>query len=228
MTIRNKLAYKRGELLSTVHAPRNVEARLACRYDGEVGQLNRWVDRVRRNTGESIPYLDPVAATNGVQILMLFQDPSGPADNESGFISKHNNDPTAANYYDATERAGVPYEISLNWNVVPWWSTNNPQHPGRTAGKEAPRAAPYLAEFLGLLAMPPRVIVLSGIKAQHAWDRLGARAIADVTVGAHILRCPHPGPMSFNAANKTDGRKNREHIIETFRYAVELAGQDPR
>lgn len=223
MTIRNKLAYERGELLSTVHAPRNVQERLARRYDGEVGQLNRWVDRVRLDTGESIPYLDPVAAPRGVRILMLFQDPSGPADNESGLISKHNNDPTAANYYEATERAGVPYEISLNGNVVPWWSTINPAHPGRTVGKEAPRAAPFLLEFVGLMRDKPSVVILSGNKAQDAWDRLGITATRDLARGAEILRCPHPGPMAFNAVNRKDGRRNREHIVDTFRRAVDLA-----
>ncbi len=34
----------------------------------------------------------------------------------------HNNDPTARNYYEATEEAGVSYDLTLNWNVVPWWS----------------------------------------------------------------------------------------------------------
>lgn len=224
MTIRNHHAHRRGALLSKIHAPHNVQARLDRRYDGGVGALNRWVDEVRDSTGESIPYLDPDAAGEGVRALMLFQDPSGPADGESGFISRDNNDPTAHNYCEATELAGLPYAATLNWNVVPWWSTNNPAFPGRTVGKEAPRAAPYLAEFVGLLAAPPRVIVLSGKNAQHAWDRLAARLDAGLLDGTEILRCPHPSPLSYNAVNRGDGRKNREHIIETFRRAAELAG----
>lgn len=141
---------------------------MARRYEGHAGRLNRWVDDVRANTGESIPYLDPNAATDGVRILMLFQDPSGPADGESGFISRDNNDRTAHNYCEATAQSAVPYESTLNWNVVPWWSTKNPAFPDRTVTKEAPRAAPYLAEFIQLLDAPPRVIVLSGNKAQTA------------------------------------------------------------
>ncbi|GAC57143.1 hypothetical protein GOHSU_16_01010 [Gordonia hirsuta DSM 44140 = NBRC 16056] len=48
-------------------------------HDGHVSGLNRWVDGVRADTGASIPYFDPDAATKGVWILMLFQDPSGAA-----------------------------------------------------------------------------------------------------------------------------------------------------
>ncbi|WP_440713623.1 uracil-DNA glycosylase family protein [Gordonia sp. FQ] len=223
MTIRNHYAHKRGSLLSRIHAPLNVQARMARRYDGQVGDLNRWVDELRDGTGESVPYLDPDAASDGVRILMLFQDPSGSADGESGFISRDNNDPTAHNYCEATEKAGVPYAYTLNWNVVPWWSTNNPAFPERTAGKEAPRAAPYLADFIGRLDEPPRVIVLSGKSAQHAWDRLSPRLDTDLLRGIEILRCPHPSPLSYNAVNRSDGRKNSEHIVETFRRAYESA-----
>ncbi|PHV68467.1 uracil-DNA glycosylase family protein [Williamsia muralis] len=224
MTVYNKLAYQRGELLSKQHAPRNVEARLARRFNGEVGRLNKWVEEVRAETNESIPYLDSDAASKGVRILMLFQDPSGAAEGDSGFISKHNNDPTARNYYEATEAAGVPYDITLNWNVVPWWSTNNPLFPGRTVNKEAPRAAPYLVDFIRLLSEPPRVLVLSGDKAQKAWDRIAWKIDAEVIRDTVILRCPHPSPLSYNAANGGDGRKNYLHIIETFREAARIAG----
>lgn len=224
MTIWNHHAYDRGELLSKVHTPDNVNARMARRYDGHIGGLNQWVDEIRGATGESIPYFDPDAASRGVRILMLFQDPSGAADGESGFISKHNNDPTARNYYEATEEAGVPYDLTLNWNVVPWWSTNNPEFPGRTASKEATRAAPYLTEFIRRLGAPPRVLVLSGNNSQQAWGRVATRIDPGLTADTRILRCPHPGPMSYNAVNRADGRKNREHIVEAFRSAAELAG----
>lgn len=196
---------------------------MSRRYDGEVGKLNRWVEQVRDTTNESIPYLDPDSASEGVRILMLFQDPSNAAEGDSGFISKHNNDPTARNYYEVTEAAQVPYEMTLNWNVVPWWSTKNPKFPGRTVGGEAPRAAPYLVEFIRLLAEPPRVLVLSGDAAQKAWDRIEWKIDRDLRARMEILRCPHPSPMSYNAANRLDGRKNKVHIYETFRDAVEIA-----
>ncbi|WOC11276.1 uracil-DNA glycosylase family protein [Gordonia sp. MP11Mi] len=223
MTIWNTAAYANGELLSTRYAPENVSARMARRYDGAVGELNRWVDDIREATGESIPYVDPDAAANGVRILMLFQDPSGAAEGESGFISKHNNDPTAHNYYDATTVAGVPYDIALNWNVVPWWSTNNPAHPDRTVSKEAPRAAPYLSDFIKRLGEPPRVIVLSGGKAQSAWNRIKRQLDPSVIEGTQILPCPHPSPLVYSRVDKASGRLNRDLIVDCFREAVELS-----
>ncbi|MFV3116702.1 hypothetical protein [Gordonia amicalis] len=225
MTIYNRTAFERGELLSKVYAPDNVAARMARRYTGHIGKLNRWVDRVRDETDESIPYLDPDAASDGVRILMLFQDPSGAAEGESGFISKHNNDQTARNYYEATTLAGVPYEATLNWNVVPWWSTKNPRFPGRTVEKEAPRAAPYLAHFIRLLGEPPCVLVLSGDKAQRSWDRI-AWTVRDVLPDdMPILRCAHPGPLVYPRVNKRSGKKYKDEIVDTFREAAVIAGR---
>ena len=113
--------------------------------------------------------------------------------------------------------------MTLNWNVVPWWSTKNPNFPGRTVTKEAPRAAPYLVEFIRLLVEPPRVLVLSGDAAQKAWDRIERRIDRDLLSKMEILRCPHPSPISYNAGSRLDGRKNKVHIYETFRDAVEIA-----
>lgn len=120
----NTLADRRGELLSRDLAPDIHAERWARRYDGTIGELNRWVDHVRDTTYENIPYFDPAAATEGARVLVLLQDPSGEAEDGSGFISKHNNDPTAHNTYLATDRARLDYAISLHWNVVPWWVAN--------------------------------------------------------------------------------------------------------
>ena len=48
----NRLAYERGELLSDEHCPGVLAQRRARRYSGTVGPLNRWVDELRRHTGE--------------------------------------------------------------------------------------------------------------------------------------------------------------------------------
>jgi len=127
-TLWNKLAHSRNELLSTEHSPRVLEARRAQTHQGKIGQLNRWVDELRITTNEQIPYFDPAAARDGARVLILFQDPSQEAEAGSGFISRHNNDPTARNAYLAADKAGLTYDYSLHWNVVPWW-VNNPQSP---------------------------------------------------------------------------------------------------
>lgn len=95
--VKNRVAFDRGELLSKIVTPGNVADRLAQRYGGAAGELNAWVDELREAEGESIPYFDPLAASEGAKVLMLLQDPSGAADGESGFISLHINDQTAHN-----------------------------------------------------------------------------------------------------------------------------------
>lgn len=220
--IRNKFAAARGTLLSKAHARENVEDRLSRRYAGAIGDLNRWVDDVHEATHESIPYLDPDAAASGARILLLLQDPSGAADGDSGFISRDNNDGTANNYNDAAERAGVPHEYILSWNVVPWWSTNNPAHPGRTAVKEAERAAPYLVDFITRLPERPRVIVLVGGEAQKAWKRI-APLLGTALTGVEVLCCPHPSPLAYNKISPIDGRPNSYHIVAALKEASRIA-----
>src|SRR3954470_17932431 len=101
----NALAHQRGELLSRDLAPDVHAERWARPYDGMIGELNRWVDHVRGTTYENLPYFDPASAGQGARVLVLLQDPSGEAEEGSGFVSKHNNDPTAHNTYIASERA---------------------------------------------------------------------------------------------------------------------------
>lgn len=219
--IENRIAYGRGELLSLRFAPENVAERLERRYDGVVGGINRWVDDVRGRTGEKVPYADPEAGANGIGALMLFQDPSEAAESGSGFISRHNNDPTARNAYEAHELAGIEYSRILHWNVVPWWASKNPAFPGRTAQNETPRAAPFLAELLELI--DPAVVVVSGGAAQRAWKTAASRGLPAHCANLPVLTCPHPSPLSYPRVDKKTGELNRTLIVKTFKKAQQIA-----
>ncbi|WP_024800527.1 hypothetical protein [Nocardia sp. BMG51109] len=107
--VKNRIAFDRGELLSKLVTPSNVMDRLAERYADPHGELNRWVDELRVTTGESIPYFDPRAGSDGAKVLMLLQDPSDAADGESGLISLHNNDQTAHHVHQLCEETGLRY-----------------------------------------------------------------------------------------------------------------------
>jgi uracil-DNA glycosylase len=218
----NRLAYERGELLSDEHCPGVLAQRRARRYSGTVGPLNRWVDELRRHTGERVPHLDPAAARDGAHVLVLLQDPSAAAATGSGFVSRHNNDPTARNAYLAAERAGLSYDVSLFWNVVPWWVADPARRaPGRTLTTEAVRARPHLAHLLGLLHPAPRTIVVAGRHAARAWAHL----VRDghPAPGATVLHCPHPSPQAFPMVDRDSGRRNEELIVEAFRAAAASA-----
>src|SRR5882757_771074 len=145
--VKNRIAYDRGELLSKVVTPRNVSDRMAERYAGPIGKLNRWVDEVCVATGESVPYFDPRAASDGAKVLMLLQDPSDAADRQSGFISLHNNDRTAHTVYQLCLDTGLRYDDYVPWNVIPWWVAN-PTKGQRSLASEARRARPYLEQVV--------------------------------------------------------------------------------
>jgi hypothetical protein len=217
----NRLAYDRAELLSAEHSPDVLAARRARTYDGDPGKLNRWVDGLRSTLGEQIPYFDPAAATHGARVLLLFQDPSQEAEEGSGFISRHNNDQTARNAYLAAEEAGLAYEVSLHWNVVPWWIAN-PGKPRRTAAAEALRARPFLVQLFELLDPSPDVVVVSGRQAQAAWRRLAGDGVPTGLRRATVLTCPHPGPLAYPRRDMGTGRLNSELIVETFRRAARI------
>jgi hypothetical protein len=219
----NPLAAGRGELLDRELAPEVHAERWARRYDGRVGALNRWVDHVRDTTYENVPYLDPAAAASGARVLVLTGDPSGEAEDGSGFVSKHDNDPTAHNTYIATERAKLGYDISLHWHVVPWWVAN-PAKPVRALEREAVRAAPYLAALVEMLDPPPSEVVLLGRPAARAWARLAKAGLPDALRAATVAHAPHPGPLVFHRHDAATGRGNSDLVVEAMR----LAGQRAR
>lgn len=223
--VENRLAFERGELLSRRFTPENVKARHESRYDGVVGEINHWVDDVRARTGEVIPYADPAAAADGVRVLLLFQDPSEAAETGSGFISRHNNDQTARNAYEAHELADINYSTVLHWNVVPWWASKNPAFPGRTAQKEAPRARLFLMELLELMNPAPAVVVVSGGAAQQAWRMATSRGLPGHCARLEVLQCPHPSPLSYPRRDKKTGVLNKSIIVDTFQRAQRIAAQ---
>ena len=219
----NRLAHERGELLSAEHSPGVLRERRARRYAGTVGPLNRWVDRLRGATGEQVPYFDPAAAGDGARVLVLLQDPSAEAGTRSGFVSRHNNDPTARNAYLAGERAGLSYDVSLFWNVVPWWVADPAKRaPGRTLASEAVRARPHLAHLFHLLDPAPGVVVVAGRHAARAWAHLVGDGVQGPDRAATVLHCPHPSPQAFPMVDRATGRVNAELIVEAFRTAAAL------
>lgn len=214
----NKHAYDARTLLSPHHLPQVLRHRREIRYEGVVGPLNKWVDEVRASTKESVPYFDPRAATEGVDVLVLLQDPSGEAQLGSGFISRDNNDPTAHNTTLAAAASGLSYVRSLHWNVVPWWVAN-PEFAPRSLAAEARRAAPLLAELMDLLESPPKTVLLLGKQAQTAWSQLLLNASSELK-RLPVIGAPHPSPLAYNKTDAITGRPNKELLREAFAQAA--------
>ena len=218
MSVLNTRAAELGLLLDEDHAPGCSAAARHRLHEPHVAPLTELVEDIRRRTGEEVPDVDPASPGVHARVLLMLQDPFCGAVNGARLVSRYSNDRTAGYTLRACEAAGLPDEEVLLWNVVPWW-VNNPDRlpPGRRSRSrsvEARRAEPYLRRFLALLARLDTVVLL-GREAQREWDSATPAGTASLTV----LRCPHPGPMSYHAP-AADGRRNREHIHDALRTAA--------
>ena len=89
-------------------------------------QLNAFVQELRKQDRGEVPDFDPFDGGGEAQVLFLLEKP-GPKTSEkggeSGFISRNNNDDeTAAAIWRFMGRAGIPRELTVTWNVMPWWN----------------------------------------------------------------------------------------------------------
>ena len=146
--------------------------------------LNDYVARLRREceVGE-IPDFDPLDGGIEAQVLFLFQKAGkqtvGPTG--SGFISRNNDDNTANATFNFMQEAGIPRELTVTWNVVPWWNgEDDVTAPERRAGIRC------LKELLALLPCLSAVVLVGG-EAQRAW-RFVARSDLCVFPSYHPSR----------------------------------------
>ena len=195
----------------------SVDARIELLATSEaVKPLETWArDLEERRRGRQpdivIPHFDPAEAGVGARALLLLEAPGPktvPEWGGSGFISVDNDDLTAQNVWKVRNEVGL-HEHVLAWNIVPWVL-------GRASVKPTPAELAQGALALrGLLDLLPdlRVIVLSGRKAQEAWD-----AHLDLAIGDRyrVLRTVHPAGQSFAQAGA------REHFTATLARVAEL------
>lgn len=185
--------------------------------------LNDWVEklRVRLGEGESVPWFDPASGGVEARSLFLLEAPGQKSMGAevrlrrtgSGIISIDNDDPTAQNCWTLRHEAGLPYDLSVHWNVVPWYlgTADRIAAPGRT---EIQRAVPFLHEVVSMLPAL-EVVVPMGRKAQAGWTAYQEQYAPKV----HTLPTWHPSPRVF-ASRPTA----REDILATLRRAAKLLG----
>lgn len=216
MTIWNRPAYEAGLLLDDRYCPGVLAARHGHLDDPHVAPLNALARRAAVTHREAVPAFDPASGGVHARLLLLLQDPSRRAAEGSRIISQHNNDPTARNLLVACEQAGLAYERTVLWNVVPWWVAD-PAAGRRTIPGEARRARPYVHELVGLLPCLETVVLL-GRHAATAWDAAGLPP-QDVD-RVRILRAPHPSPQAWNNRDARTGRPHRDLVVEALARAA--------
>jgi hypothetical protein len=139
-----------------------------------------------RGLGE-VPDFDPLDGGIDATALFLFEKP-GPMTAEtgkrvgSGFISRNNDDPTAAAIFNFMQRAAIPRKLTVIWNVVPWWNGT------RKVTAQELRAGVLCVKELVTLLSQLRVVVFVGDKAARA------RPLID-DVRLQLLASCHPSPL---------------------------------
>ncbi|WP_435173651.1 hypothetical protein [Gordonia hongkongensis] len=161
-------SYQRPELVPRRCRDRTYAARiLAGRFDPHVAPINQYVEELRREQGEWVPYSAPTYGGVNARVLALFQH-TGPwvklsgGDAESTMSLEHPGD-FAARHLAFLSGAGIPPEDVQSWNVYPWECSRRP-----SAG-ELVRGAPTIARIVSML---PRleIVVLHGRVTYDAWQ----------------------------------------------------------
>lgn len=137
----------------------------------------------KRGCGE-VPEFDPLDGGINARILFLFEKP-GPMTADaggSGFISRNNDDPTAEATFKFMEQAGIPRELTITWNVIPWWNGTR-----KVTGQELREGVACVRELTELLPKL-RAVVMVGRKAAKAARHLDGSGLA-------LFTSAHPSPL---------------------------------
>lgn len=149
--------------------------------------LGHLVEALRAEDRGYVPDLDPRDGGTRARLLFLLEkpgpmtDPSRPGSAGSGFISRDNDDSTAAAVFVFMQLARIPREETLLWNVIPWW--NGEIRVGKQEWRDG------IARLEALLDILPRLlgVVLVGRKAARAEAAILAR-------GLPVWKTAHPSP----------------------------------
>jgi uracil-DNA glycosylase len=191
-----RLEHVRQERLSGLHAPHIVA-------------LTRFVEELRQQKGEGyeIPFMDPHDGGINAKVLFLLEAPGRKA---KDFVSRDNNDPTAANIWSMTRAVGLDRSDCLIWNVCPWFVGSEAKiRPVRAS--EVRESADALRALLGQLA-DLRCVALVGRKSQ-----LARTTIEQARPDLPIVEMHHPSAMFVN---RKPG--NRALVLDGFRQAARL------
>jgi hypothetical protein len=174
--------------------PIAIQDRLAGIFAPHILPLTNFVETIRKEIGlnREIPYFDPLDGGINAKCLFLFEAP-GPQAVFSGFISRNNPDESAKNFFELNQQADLPRELTISWNVVPWYIGTGTKI--RAANKkDIGEGKRYLLRLLSLLPHLT-IIVLGGRNAQRN-EPLIINACPKIT----LMKMPHPSPLFVNNA----------------------------
>lgn len=148
-----------------------------------VVRLTAYAHSLRQSGSGEVPDFDPCDGGTDAQVLFLFEKP-GPMTAQgtgSGFISRDNDDPTAAATFRFMEEARLPRKLTVIWNVIPWWNGTV-----KVTRQERVEGAKEVRELLGLLP-ELRAVVMVGKNAASVRSGLES-------TGKKLFASDHPSP----------------------------------
>jgi hypothetical protein len=151
-----------------------------------IAPLTDYAAKLReRNLGE-VPHFDPLDGGIDARVLFLFEKP-GPMTSKigkhagSGFISRNNDDGTAAAILNFMQQAQIPRQLTVIWNLVPGWNDTR-----KMRAKELSDGAACVIELVDMLPAL-RAVVMVGKKAARVRPVLENRGLALFTSFHHRL-----------------------------------------
>ena len=135
--------------------------------------LTVYAEELRRRGLGDVPDFDPLDGGINARALFLFEKPGPMTDanrsgkrHGSGFVSRDNDDPTAAAVFQFMHKASIPRHETILWNTIPWWNGTR-----KVTREEFAKGTAALGDLLTLLPNL-RVAVLVGKKATKARNHL--------------------------------------------------------
>ncbi|HEV8412067.1 MAG TPA: uracil-DNA glycosylase [Bryobacteraceae bacterium] len=155
-----------------------------------MAKLTEYAARLRLRERVEVPDFDPHDGGIDARVLFLFEKP-GPMTTDgsrfgnlsgSGFISRNNDDPTAEAILDFMQKAGIPRNLTVCWNVIPWWNGTR-----KVTRSELEQGAACVKELISMLPKLSAVVMV-GQKASRAGRYLER-------TGLCLFTSDHPGPL---------------------------------
>ena len=159
------------------------EERRVALHLPHIAPLAAYAATLRTRGGVQVPDFDPFDGGTLARMLFLLEKP-GPAiavTPAPGFVSRDNDTPTAEAIYIFMQRAAIPREWTVLWNVIPWWNGTC-----KVTGAELRDGIAEVRELIGLLPKL-QVAVMVGNRAAQARPYLETTRLA-------LFTSHHPSP----------------------------------
>lgn len=186
--------------------------RVKLLQEPHIAPLTRYVDelRIRKGLTDGIPYFDPLDGGVEAECLFVLESPGRRGTQEkakgSGFISRNNPDPTAKNFFNFNEQVGIPRELTVSWNIVPWY-VGQKNKLGDVLPSDVYDGLPYLGELIDILPKLKVIVLMGGSARKNKVIKYLNKNYRTIT----LIESLHPGAQCVNR-----DKRNRVQIIEAL------------